>query len=207
MKINIGGRWYQNALRTKRQGGWIAPKDAFVKTQGVWTPFRHTDVIRTNNIRELIADTNGWINDPERGWFYPIYHSVQDVYPPFVSTLNPTILSLVRKVSATFTSYYDIPAGGLNLNYLQIHLDDGSVWMLGTNDRWAHGPSGQNIYKGDAGNEERRTRNVINERYTYTIPAGRKVTNIEFVSYPPYTSGIRYPMTHCGMKDFEFILG
>lgn len=208
MKIKAGGVWRNVSFKKKIGGlGWVMPRESFIKQAGLWRPFKHTDVLFITDIHDLVANGDEWTEHPQRGWYRNVYPSVEDQYTPMESTLSPDTLAMIRKVSATFTSYYDEPVGSLSLNYLRVHLNDGSIHIVGTNDAWADGPTGQNIYKADGGWEGKVTRNVINERYTLTVPTGKHVVGIEFLSYPAFTQGRYYPLSLCGMKDFEFILG
>lgn len=208
MQIHIGGQWRQGSLLTKHpaQGEWLVPKDAFIKQQGQWSPFKHVSTIRTNDIYDLVANGNEWINHPQRGWYRDIPPPVQDQYVAIPITFNRTILDNLRKVSITFTGYYNTPVDGLNLNYLRLHLNDGTIYLLGTNDAWTDDSTGQNIYKGDAGTESKVMRDVINERYSFTVPINLKVVKLDLFSSPAFTQNRHYPSSLRGMKDFEFTL-
>ncbi len=200
------GTWYKGLLKCKLpEQGWIEPKTSFLKQNGLWVPVQGSQVIQ-QDLGDLITTTTDWILNETRGWYRDVYPTVQDSYIPIPTKLSADTLSKIRKVSATFTGYYNTPAEGLNLNYLRIHLSNGVVKLLGTNDAWTDAGTGQNLYKGDAGTESKVTRNVINERYSFTVPVDIKVVGLDFLSYPAYTQGRYYPSSLRGMKDFEFTL-
>lgn len=205
MLVKVGS-WKQGLLRLKRSNGWVNPKSIFLKANGEWLVIGGIEVLTMTAISDLLLDTSGWVYDSDRGWYRDVYPTVQNNYPPMVSKFSVDTLSKIRRVSATFTGYYNKPVEGLHLNYIRIHLSNGTTQTIGTNDAWAHGPSGQLIYKGDAGFENMAVRNVLGERYTYTVPEGVYVTGLEIMSYPAYTEGRYYPSSLRGMRDFEFTL-
>lgn len=207
MKVKAGGKWSEGSLKARLANlGWIVPQSTLLKQNGEWRVVDGIELLSLTQISDVIADTSGWVYDTVRGWYRDVYPTVQNNYPPMVSKFSVDTLSKIRRVRATFTGYYNNPVEGLHLNYIRIHLSNGTTQTIGTNDAWAHGPSGQRIYKGDAGFEEKVTRNVLGERYTYTVPEGVYVTGLDVLSYPAYTENRYYPSSLRGMRDFEFTL-
>ena len=207
MKVKVGESWQEGMLKAKLANlGWIIPDRTLLKQNGEWEVVDGIELLSLTQISDVIVDTSGWVYDSVRGWYRDVYHTVQDIYPPMASKFSVDTLSKIRKIRVTFTGYYDNPVDGLHLNYIMIQLSDGKIQLLGTNDAWADVNTGQNIYKGDAGSETRVLRNVLGERYTYTVPEGVYVTGLSLLSYPAYTQGRYYPSSLRGMKDFEFTL-
>lgn len=205
MKVKAGNVWREGLIKAKLEGlGWITPERTLIKHDGVWSILTGVEVVKLNQIADILVNTSGWVYDANRGW----YRNVYDWGTTHNSKFTTEFLSKLRKVSAVFTGYYDNPAGSMANNALIIHLSNGSSVSLAISDAWDYGPSGQTIYKGDAGIETMVTRNVINERYTYTVPEGLTVTKIVLQSAGWYESsnGRYYPFSLRGMKDFEFTL-
>jgi len=200
------GTWRNGALKYKHPSkGWSEPNLSFIKQNGIWVPVQGKQIVQ-RDLGDLIASTSDWIRDSSRGWYRDIYPTVNDNYPPIPTKLSQDTLSKIRKLTATFTGYYNNPADGLHINYFRMHLSNGSTQLLGTNDAWTDSTMGQNIHKGDQGMETKVLRNVINERYSYTLPAGVSLTGLDFMSWPAYTQGRYYPSSLRGMKDFEFLM-
>lgn len=207
MKVKVGGKWSEGSLKARLANlGWITPLNTLLKQNGEWRVVDEIELLSLTQISDVIANPSGWVYDSVRGWYRDVYPGTQDNYLPMVSKFSVDTLSKIRRVSATFTGYYNNPVEGMHINYIRIHLSNGTTQIIGTNDAWAHGPSGQRIYKGDAGFEDKAVRNVLGERYTYTVPEGVYVTGLEVLSYPAYTGGRYYPPSLRGMRDFEFTL-
>lgn len=205
MKVKLENVWKEGSIKTKLANlGWIVPDKTFVKHNGDWSLVHGIEVVKLNQISDILTNTSSWIYDTNRGW----YRNTYDWGTPHNSKFTADFLSKLRKVSAVFTGYYDNPAGSMANNSLAIHLSNGTIVSLAVSDSWDYRPSGQTIYKGDAGVETMVTRDVINERYTYTVPEGLTVTKIVLQSAGWYESsnGQYYPFSLRGMKDFEFTL-
>jgi len=204
MLIKVGG-WKQGLLRFKRAGSWSIPDKVLTKDNGVWRMVAGFEVVTLNQISDILQNTSSWVYDATRGW----YRNTYDWNTSHNSKFTPEFLSKLRKVSVLVTGYYDNPAGSMSNNMLVIRLSNNTNVVLGTSDSWDYGPSGQVIYKGDAGTENMATRNVVGERFTYTVPAGLTVTGITLQSAGWYESSIGkyYPFSLRGLKDFEFTLG
>lgn len=155
-------------------------------------------LFETNNLGELI-NAAGWVNDPVRGWYKDQYTWTERT--PL--KLPPGVLEGLRRIEATFTGYYNTPAGCIGLNVISLNTDGPAV-SLGTDDPWDYGPSGQQIYRGDLGNQLQIQRDVIQERLGYNIPIGTKINSIVIGSTGYNGNGINYPMSLRGMKNFKF---
>lgn len=136
------------------------------------------------------ADASSWSWDATRGY----YRNTTSQTP--IVVILPRI-DLVRKITATFWSYYNTPSGCGGSSRLLITLDDATLIQFGTRDAWVSDWRGQSILKGDAGKETMVTRNVVGETYTYTIPSGRTAVDISIESYG--ASG--YPYATRGLRD------
>ncbi|OMH38247.1 LamG-like jellyroll fold domain-containing protein [Motiliproteus sp. MSK22-1] len=147
--------------------------------------------VPNNDVVGAISDPSDYLYDSIRG-----YYKENNTWDDYEVVIIPDI-NKVKSISANFTEYYDSPRSSLGQNVLKIILSDSSVINLGTIDSHEHGPTGQTIYKGDDGLEFLVTRNVINETYTYTIPDGLSVTEVQIVSntYQSYPGSVR------GIKD------
>ena len=146
--------------------------------------------VPNDDAAEAFADASSWSWDATRGY----YRNITSETP--IVVIIPHI-DRVRKIIGTFWSYYNTPSSCIGYSYLIITLDDATSILLGARDGWTDPSNGQNIFKGDAGNENRVTRNVVGETYTYTIPTGRTVVDISVLSaiYSPYPYATR------GMRD------
>ena len=65
---------------------------------------------------------------------------------------------------------------------LYVKYTDNTEDYLGNADGFLVNSSGQYIWKGDAGTEAYVVRNVVNETYILTVPAGKTVSKIELES-------------------------
>jgi len=195
------GTWRNGALKYKHPSkGWSEPNLSFVKQNGLWVPVQGRQVI-VKDLGEILVSMGGWEYHSTRGWYRNSYNL--EAHP---SKLSLEFLSKIRKVSAVFTNYYDNPSGGMGANSMLFNLSNGESPYFGVRDAWVDPSGGQNIYKGDAGVESRVMRNVIGERYTYTVPVGTVITSIYLDSRGYADPGINYLFAYRGMRDFEFTL-
>lgn len=205
MKVKIGDVWRDGFIKAKLASlGWITPDRTLLKQNGIWEVINGIEVVNFTEITDVVNTTYNWTFDATRGWYLNVY----DWELKHRSRLSPAFLSKVRKVSITFTGYYNNPADSMGVSGMGIILSNGASVTLGTSDSWDYAPTGQDIYKGDAGNEFKAVRNVIGERYTFTVPEGVTITDLFIRSsgyYYPVT-GRYYPPSVRGMKDFEFTL-
>lgn len=200
MLIKVGD-WKQGLLRFKRSGGWVNPKSLFVKANGVWR-FIGGEQLLQLQMSDLVPNTAYWAFDPTVGWYVNSY----SWGAKYSTILSADVLSKIRKVSAVFTGYYDYPTGSLGESGIVITMSNGAAISIGTYDGHTYGYVGQTINAGDAGAVNGSTRNVIQERFTYTIPEGVTVTAIQLMSSGYNGDGNNYPFSLRGMKDFEFTL-
>lgn len=111
--------------------------------------------------------------------------------------------SLIKKITANFTCYYNTPSNCLGLAWISWTLDDSTNALMGIADAHADAFQGQTLYRGDAGNTGLTQTNVVNQVWTYTVPSGRFInTPISFVG--DYLSG--HPACNRGIKDITFYL-
>ena len=200
MLIKVGN-WKQGLLRLKRSGGWVNPKSLFVKANGVWR-FIGGEQLLQLQMSDLVPNTAYWAFDPTVGWYVNSY----SWGAKYSTILSADVLSKIRKVSAVFTGYYDYPTGSLGESGIVITMSNGTAISIGTYDGHTYGYVGQTINSGDAGAVNGSTRNVIQERFTYTIPEGVTVTAIQLMSSGYNGDGNNYPFSLRGMKDFVFTL-
>lgn len=199
------GAWYNGSLKCKvAEQGWVNPDISYFKQSGVWVPVQGSQVLQLD-LDDLIADVAEWSYDSVMGWSWD--YNIKREDGVVVVTLSQQDLSSIRKVSAVFTGYHNTPLGSLGTNEIHIVLNDGSYVDIGTRVHQASSSAGQRISKGDAGKEEDALRDVLGERFTYTVPEGYTVSLIEIHSYSQLSSGGRaYAITKRGMKDFEFLM-
>lgn len=205
MKIKVDSAWRDGFIKTKlAELGWITPDRTLLKQNGIWEVINGIEVVNFTEITDVVNTTYNWIFDTTRGWYLNVY----DWDLKHRSRLGLDFLSKVRKVSITFTGYYDNPAEAMSVNLVGIILSDGTSVTLGTSDSWDYAPTGQDIYKGDGGDEYKSVRNVVGERYTFTVPEGVTITDLFIRSSGYYypTTGRYYAISLRGLKDFEFTL-
>lgn len=202
MLIKVGN-WKQGLLRFKRSGGWVNPSALFVKQSGEWNLLSGLEVVNWG-LGDLLdsSETVKFSHDTVRGWYRDSYTWSTPVY----TKLTPETLAKIRKVSVTITGYYDYPNGALGENLLVLDLSDGSAANIGTVDGNTDPAPGQAVYRGDLGLILRYVGNINQQKYTYTVPEGLSVVNIRIYSNGYNGTGINYPFSYRGMKDFEFTL-
>lgn len=147
-----------------------------------------------NDAAAIFTDPTYWQWDATRGY----YRSHNDWNDALSAMVIPNVVSL-RRISATFTSYYNTPGTALGINHFLITLDDSTEIKLGTRDGHADSGSGQSLYKGDEPDELFVTRDAVDEVYQYNVPSNRHITKVEFVS--SYYTG--YPEAQRGFKDVK----
>lgn len=201
MKIKQGDHWFSGKLKLRNVDDWIDFNSLFIKDRGAWKIINGTQVIQVP-MSDMVSNPSYWQFDPTVGWYVNTYHW-GTFYPTVVPT---TVLERIRKVSAVFTGYYDYPAGCLGENGIYLVLSDGSTVSIGTYDGHTSGDIGQTINAGDAGVVNSTMRNVIQERFTVTIPTHLKVVGLYLRSSGYNGNGNNYSFSLRGMKDFEFTL-
>lgn len=206
MLVRKGGDWVIGDLKLKNAGMWIKPTSIKTKVGSNWVETL-IGTLHITQLSDLLSNTADWQYDQTVGWYRNVYSWQHAIDVKF----TPELLARIKKISATFTSYNNSPSGGLGENYFTIQMrhTNGSVNSvpLGTSDGNTLAASGQSIFMGDQGSISPTTMDVVNQRYTYTVPEGWTVERIVARSNG-YTDGyFYYPFTTRGMKDFEFVLG
>lgn len=202
MLVKVGG-WKQGLLRFKRNGGWSNPSSLFVKQSGQWNLLSGLEVVNWG-LGELLnpSDSAQFGYDTTRGWFRNLYTWNSGVN----SKLSADTLSKIRKISGVFTSYFNSPSTALGENYIRLILSTGNHVLLGTVDSHAEDGKGHSLYRGDAGDTGQVGYNVLEQRYSYTLPEGVTVAQMLIYSNGYNGTGINYPFTYRGMKDFQLTL-
>lgn len=208
MKVNVGGGWHEGDLKVRLKDlGWIEPDRTLMKRDGSWDIVGGIEVLSMTAISDLLSDASGWVYHSTRGWYKDVRYVSAD-WHGLRTKFSPEFLSKLKRIRATFTSYYNNPEAGLGANLFLITLSDQSVVYLGTYDQWTSSARGLRIHKGDAGFEDQVLRNVLGERFTYTVPEGLSIIDLSLHSYGRVSDegGTLYPYTLRGMRDFEFTL-
>jgi len=208
MKVKLGNVWKDGSIKTKLANlGWIIPDRTLMKQNGNWVIMDGIEVLTMTAISDLLSDTSDWTYHSTRGWYKDVRYVSADWHGSRTK-FSPEFLSKLKRISSTFTSYYNNPEAGLGANLFLITLSDQSVVYLGTYDQWTSSTRGQRIHKGDAGFEDQVLRNVLGERFTYTVPEGLTIVDLSLHSYGRVSDdgGTLYPYTLRGMRDFEFTL-
>jgi len=107
-------------------------------------------------------------------------------------------LANVRRITATFTGYYNTPSNSAGQNFIQINYSDTTSVKIGTWDGSEVAANGQYVYLGDSGSVGPVTVDYIDETATATTPVGETITSIEFISTLPSNP---FPPSNRGIKD------
>lgn len=198
MKARTGGNWRFVKPSVNVANTWKSVASAYVNVQGVWRP-EAREVMATDQLSDIINDTSGWTYSSTVGWYKNDYK--WDSTTP--SKFSAETLARIRKVSAKFVGYYDVPAGSLGLSLINIVTNLGTV-SLGTRDSHDDPAVGQYIQGGDVA--DYRAAENINRVLTYTLKANETVSAITIVSAGFNDANKSYPFSTRGITNFTFEL-
>lgn len=204
MKIKQSGGWLSGSSKIKVADIWYNVSTLKTKVGNDWQEAANKLVI--TNIADLVVNPVGWTFIEGVGWQRNIY----GWNIPHATKLSSEVMARVQSVSATFTGYNDYPNGGMGENFLQFSVKgpQGQVvnTYMGTTDGNTTWSQGQYIYRGDAGGYGPVAADVVNQRYTYTVPPEWTLVGIAVYSCGYNGNGNNYPFAYRGMRDFEFVL-
>lgn len=147
--------------------------------------------VPNNDISGAFSNTANIVWDTTRGYYLNLndYDTLRGIYLPFAT-------NKVRQVGATFTSYYNTPAGCIGASCLVNAMDDASTKNLGCLDGFASETDGQNVYRGDQADQLGLRANVVDLTFIYTIPTIRTLSTLNFrggyyLSFPATTRGVK----------------
>jgi len=132
--------------------------------------------------------------DPNRG-----YYSSNDAWTGTTAYLNAPNPQDIVNVQITSTGYFNSPSNCTGRSTVELDLDDGTIIYLGTADPWVDPAEGVNGWPGSADTPIRVYDNIINETYSYAVPAERTISAIRLIS-------ARIPGTNScqrGVKDIQ----
>lgn len=204
MRINVAGIWKAAVPFIKVAGAWTRVKKVHVKVADVWRECLNS-VVSFTDVADILTDVTNWVNDPTRGW----YKNTYSWDATSASKLDAGFLSNIRKVSAIFTGYNNIPAGCIGQSIIRLNLSDGTYALVGISDGNTTASSGQAVYTGKPSLNQYyiTTNDLVAVKLEYVIPDGVTVTAL-FLGSNGYNNGATYyPFQNRGMRDFEFTLG
>ena len=201
MRAYTASVWRYTSPSVKVDNAWKELASAFVRVDGVWKRSwaRGEDNIVTTNIGDLIGDASAWTFTPDVGW----YKDDREWHVPIYSSLPPETLARVRKVSATFNAWSNVPVGCIGENMMTLVTNLGAIAM-GATDAWDAPASGMTVYPAN-----NTGYNVVGEyhgKISYTLQDGEVLRRIIFRSSGFSDNGVAYPISKRGMTDFNLEL-